>query len=180
MLFLNIFYWATLKKEAAASCEILVNKQQRTRRYMSENFDFRKCDCEKINGRHTPIIVVTYHFIRQSPSWEATRFSASKEISRILWNPKVHYRMHRARHLSLSWARSMGSMPPHSTSWRSILILYSLLHLGLPSGLFPSGFPHQNPVYHDKWVPVTTAWRVLRLRMNKRPPGMEGSCEDTE
>jgi hypothetical protein len=24
---------------------------------------------------------------------------------------------------------------------------------------------------------VTTAWRVLRLRMEERPPGMEGSCE---
>ena len=32
-------------------------------------------------------------------------------------------------------------MPPHPTSWRSILILPSHLLLGLPSGLFPSGFP---------------------------------------
>jgi hypothetical protein len=23
---------------------------------------------------------------------------------------------------------------------------------------------------HGKWVPVTTAWRVLRLRMEERPP----------
>ena len=46
-----------------------------------------------------------------------------------------------ARHLSLSWARSIQSMPPHPTSWRSILILSSHLRLGLPSGIFPSGFP---------------------------------------
>ena len=46
-----------------------------------------------------------------------------------------------ARHLSLSWARSIRSMPPHPTSWRSILILSSHLNLGFPSGLFPSGFP---------------------------------------
>ena len=31
--------------------------------------------------------------------------------------------------------------PPHPTSWRSILILYSHLRLGLPSDLFPPGFP---------------------------------------
>ena len=45
-----------------------------------------------------------------------------------------------ARHLSLSWARLIQSMPPHPTSWRSILILSSQLCLVIPSGLFPSGF----------------------------------------
>ena len=46
-----------------------------------------------------------------------------------------------ARHLSPSWSSSIQSIPPHSTSWRSTLILSSHLSLGLQSGLFPSGFP---------------------------------------
>ena len=45
------------------------------------------------------------------------------------------------RHLSLSWASPIQSIYPHPTSWRSILILSTHLCLGLPSGLFPSGFP---------------------------------------
>ena len=45
------------------------------------------------------------------------------------------------RHLSLSCASPIQSTYPHPTSWRSILILSTHLQLGLPSGLFPSGFP---------------------------------------
>ena len=44
------------------------------------------------------------------------------------------------RHLSLSWASPIQSIYPHPTSTRSILILSTHLRLGLPSGLFPSGF----------------------------------------
>ena len=46
-----------------------------------------------------------------------------------------------ACHLSLSWARSIQSIPPHPTSWSSILMLSSHLPLGLPSDLFSLGFP---------------------------------------
>ena len=45
------------------------------------------------------------------------------------------------RHLSLSWASPTQSIYPHPTSWRSILILSTHPHLGLPSGLLPSYFP---------------------------------------
>ena len=45
-----------------------------------------------------------------------------------------------ARHLYLSWARSIQFMP-HPSSWRSILILFSHLRLGLSSGSFPQVSP---------------------------------------
>ena len=46
-----------------------------------------------------------------------------------------------AHHLSFFWARSIQSMPPHLTFWRSILILSSHLRLGLQSCVSPSDFP---------------------------------------
>ena len=46
-----------------------------------------------------------------------------------------------ARHLSLSWTRSIPSIPSNTNSWRSILILSSHLGLGLPNSLFPPRSP---------------------------------------
>jgi hypothetical protein len=47
----------------------------------------------------------------------------------------------RALYWSLSWARSIKFIPLHSISLRFILILSTHVRLGLPSSLFPSGFP---------------------------------------
>ena len=83
--------------------------------------------------------------MEQSPSWEVNRFAASQEIPRILRKPKVHYCIQKC----LPPVRILSQLnpvhTPHHTSWRSVLILSSLLCLGLPSGLFPSGFPAKIP-----------------------------------
>ena len=59
------------------------------------------------------------------------------------------------RQLSLSWASPIQSIYPHPTSWRSIPILSTHLCLGLPSGLFPSGFPTKN-----LYTPLTSPMRA--------------------
>jgi len=83
----------------------------------SETSEWRRVTFSK--SENNTIHLPTYS-MEHSPSWEANQFSASQEIPLILWNPKVHYRIHKC--------------PP----W--------------------------------KWVAVTTAWRVLRLWMEERPP----------
>ena len=77
----------------------------------------------------------------QIPSWEANWFAASQEIPRISWNPRFITAFTSFRQPSLSWARSIQSTCPQPTSWRFIVILSTHQRLGLPSGLFPSGFP---------------------------------------
>ena len=62
-----------------------------------------------------------------------------------------------ARHLSLSWANSIQSIPPYRTTWRSILILYSHLRLGLPSALFPSGFSTET-LYTPLLFPISATY----------------------
>jgi hypothetical protein len=37
---------------------------------------------------------ITTKCMGQRPSWEANSLSASQEITHLLWNPKVHYRVH--------------------------------------------------------------------------------------
>jgi len=75
--------------------------------------------------------------MQQSPSWEANRFSANQEIPRILWNPKIRYRIYNCPPTVPIFGQINPVQDPHPTSWRSILILSSHLRLGLQSGLIP-------------------------------------------
>jgi hypothetical protein len=113
--------------------------------------------------------------MEQSLSWEAKRFSASQEIPRIYGTRRFITAFTRARHLSLSWARSIQSMSAHPTSWRSILLLYYHLCLGLPSSIFPLSLLtkplYTPPLPHTCYVPrifnskifnsLTIAWRPI-------------------
>jgi len=71
--------------------------------------------------------------MEQSPSLEANSHSVSQEIPLLLWNPQLHCR---------PYPDPEASSPPFPTYVRKVRInVTPHLLLGLPSGLFPSGFP---------------------------------------
>jgi hypothetical protein len=78
--------------------------------------------------------------MEMSPSSEATNCAATQEFPNILWNPEVQYHVHKSPPLVtiLSQIDPFHATPSYL---RSILILSTHLHLGLPNGLFPSGLP---------------------------------------
>jgi hypothetical protein len=58
-----------------------------------------------------------------SLSWGSHNRSASQEILRLLWKPKVHCRVHKSCHRSLSKVGSIQSTFSHRSLSRQILIL---------------------------------------------------------
>jgi hypothetical protein len=92
------------------------------------------------------VFILSWHTYLLTP-WsrvlleKLTGLAASQEIPRIYGTRMFITVPTSARHLSLSWARSIQSPQPPHTSCRSLLILSSHLRLGLAVGLLPSGFP---------------------------------------
>ena len=67
------------------------------------------------------------HLVKKFPAFHGTR--------------RFNTALTSVRHLSVSWTNPIQSIYPHPTSWRSLLMLSTHVRLGLPSSLFPSGFP---------------------------------------
>jgi hypothetical protein len=76
-----------------------------------------------------------------SPSWEPANCAPTQELPNILWNPKIHYRVHMSPPLVpiLSRIDLVHTTPSYLLKY--ILTLSTHLRLGRPNGLFPSGFP---------------------------------------
>ena len=108
--------------------------------------------------RYLQPYLLTYS-MEQSPSWEGNRFLTGQEIPRILWNPKVHYRINKCPPSVsvLSQIEPVHAPPPsHFLKFHLNIILPSTS--GSLKSSLSFGFPNQNPVYasslpHTRYIP---------------------------
>jgi len=93
--------------------------------------------------------LLTYS-MQHSSSWETNRFSASQEITRIEWNPTVHYRLHKCPPPVpiLSQIDSIHALTPHSLKFRLYVILPSTLESSSRS------FSPRKPLYTSLRSPI--------------------------
>jgi hypothetical protein len=110
----------------------------------------------------------------------------------IVWSMQIHWSVHVLRDRACVWCHDKASWCSLNKKARVFAKVYDITY---PDALvdskrsvkwwlfycsFVRNWSCQVLKPRDKWVPVTTAWRVLRLRMEERPPDMEGSCEYIE
>ena len=94
---------------------------------------------------HSPTYLLS-HSMEQNPSWEATRFSYSQEILRILWNRKAHYRIYNSTPPVPLLSQINPIHPPIQPPEIPLTIILPPTS-GSSNWFLSLRFPHQNPAY---------------------------------
>jgi len=101
---------------------------------------------------HLTINILLTYSMEQSPSWEVNRFAASQETPRILWNPKVHYRLHKY----LPPVSILSQLDPVHTPTSKFVNIH--INIILPSTSespkwsLSLKFPHQDPIHASPFM----------------------------
>ena len=95
----------SVKETAVGSCA-------QWSRYLHEHHHHRESHDDEIDA----CTYVTYYMV-QRPSWGVNRFSAGQVFPAFYETRKFITAFTSVRHLSLSWARSIQSTLPQTTSW---------------------------------------------------------------
>ena len=104
------------------------------------------------------MIHILTHSMKQSPSWEANRFLASQEIPRILWSPKVQYRIHKCPPPVPILSQLYPVHNPTTHFLKTYLNIILPSRPGSPKWSLSFRFRNQNPEYaspvpHTRYMP---------------------------
>ena len=96
--------------------------------------------------------------IGQIPSWKANRSSAGQQVTRILWNTKVHYRIHKRP----PPAPLLSQISPLHASLSHLKVQFNIILPSTPSKLSLSiGSLHQNPLLVPH-TPLISCYLITR------------------
>jgi hypothetical protein len=102
-----------------------------------------------------------------SSSWEADNHAATQELPTIYGTRRFIAVFISALHWSLSWARSIQSMPPHPISLRSIFTLYTQLRVFFLVVSFLLAFPPISYIHSSSPIRATFPVHLILLALVK-------------